>query len=192
MTDHDDSTISDAQRDRIARLQARRGSATAGPDRPPPAGPPSRRRRRHPAATSRVVAAGLGAATMFGIVTVLGLDHPFIGAEESPDPPSPPPVTTPAAPPIQVVIHRIPATVAPTSPNPPAPPSTAEVRPDPTAATEPIVLTATPVVRTVTVAGPRQASTTGRSSRPTPQAGSPASAPTPAPAPPAATTSGSG
>ena len=54
---------------------------------------------------------------MFGIVTVLGLDHPFVGAGDTPPPPPDPTTpTNPASPPIQVVIHRTPATAPATTP----------------------------------------------------------------------------
>lgn len=204
MTEQTASTLSPAQRERIAQLRARRGQTS---DLPAPAGPafaasepasPRRRRKRHPAQGSRVAAAGVGAVTMLGIVTVLGLDHPFVGAgDTSPSPPADPaPAGSPAIPRIQVVIHRTPAanpagtpadevttTVSPDTPSEAAPPT-----PE---APGPIVLTANPVVQTVTVTGPpRAAPTRASSSSPTPQASAPAPAPAPPPAP-AATTSGS-
>ena len=91
------------------------------------------------------------------------------------------PVTLVAAPqPVQVVIHRIPATTDPTAPVLDAagvdPAVVADV-----VAPQPVQLTANPVVQTVTVAGNSQPRSSG------------SSAPAPAPAPaPAATTSGSG
>lgn len=192
-----DSTPTSAQQERIAQLRARRGQTS---ELPAPTGPavapsepasPRRRRTRHVAQGSRVAAVGLGAVTMLGIVTVLGLDHPFVGAGD-PTPPPPPDTISPVSPPIQVVVHRIPATAPAATPaieaatNPPDSAGT-EV-PSTSEAPSPIVLTANPVVQTVTVTGPpRSAPTraTSSSPAPAPQASAPS-----APAP-AATTSGS-
>jgi len=60
-----------AQLDRIARL----GRTTAPASSPARASSPQRRRRRHPAQRSRIVAASVGATTMFGIVTALGVSN---------------------------------------------------------------------------------------------------------------------
>lgn len=127
---------------------------------------------------------------MFGIVTAFGLDNPVIGSVEPTDPTVPQtpvePVVTPTAPPVQIVVHRVPSTA-------PAPvvdttgssevaitdAASAAVVPD-----APVQLTANPVVQTVTVAAPSQPQQSSQ-----PQASSaPAAAPTPAPA----TTKGSG
>jgi hypothetical protein len=122
---------------------------------------------------------------MLGIVTVFGLDSAATVADAPP--PAQPvvqPLTPVAARPVQVVIHRIPATTDPAAPVVDA----AGVDPAVVAeavAPQPVQLTANPVVRTVTVAGPSQPRSSG-SSAPATQA-----APAVAPAP-AATTSGSG
>ncbi len=81
----DPAQMDQAALDRIARLQQRRqGRPSAGVASPPPAEPlaseaagarrPARRRRPHPAAGGRVLAAGLGATTMFGITAVLAIE----------------------------------------------------------------------------------------------------------------------
>lgn len=129
---------------------------------------PERRahRRRHPAQGARIVAAGLGISTMFGLVATMGIAQatastatsaPVLVATPTPPPPPPPSAVT-----------------APTSLPTPAPTSTPDpvttVAPTPAPSTGPIVLTARPQVRVVQPA-------------PTAQA-----APPPAPA---ATTSGS-
>lgn len=98
------------------------------------------------------MAAGLGAATMLSIVTVLGLDQPFVGAGDSPPPTPPPDPTAVAMPPIQVVIHRTPAAHPVATGVGEAP-----IEATPTSeAPPPIVLSANPVVQTVTVTGPAQ------------------------------------
>ncbi len=171
--------LSEAQLDRLAKLRNGRAAPAESPS------PKSKRRRRHAAQGSRIVAAGLGAGTMFGIVTILGLNNPLTQAEEpTPAPTAPQPVvggptpTPVVAPPVEVRVHMIPAasTVA-------AADQQTSVGVDPvadvepiSAAVAPIELTANPVVRTVTVAAPTQAQ---------PQAAAPS-----APAP-VATTSGS-
>lgn len=195
-------SVSAEQMERIARVRQRRAVAhdsSAGNGDQALAGDvgPTRRlgklprRRRHVAQGSRILAAGLGATTMFGIVTVLGLDNPVSGAEKTgqtvpaTQPTAPVPVVAPA-PPIQIVIHRVPASVDPQAAPEPARPVTAPV---PTveapAPPSPVQLTANPVVQTITVSAP---------ARPRSQTSSaPAPAPQQAPAPaPAATTSGSG
>jgi hypothetical protein len=191
------------QMERIARIRERRaGQGTAATRRsaertsatePTGKRTTGKRRGRHVAGGSRILAAGLGATSMFGIVTVLGLDTPVSGAG-TPAPTVPatqPVVAPPVAPPVQVVIHRIPASTVPavtaaSTDSPDAEPVPTE--PAPVATTPPPVqLTANPVVKTVTVAAPSQ---------PRSQASSaPAAAPAPAPAPaptPSATTKGSG
>ena len=105
---------------------------------------------------------------MLGIVTVFGLDSAATVAD-APPPVQPvvQPLTPVAAPPVQVVIHRIPATT-----DPAAPVVDAGVDPAVVAeavAPQPVQLTANPVVRTVTVAGPSQPRSSG-SSAPAPQA----------------------
>ena len=196
LTEHDASPASAAQLDRVAQIRARRdaacGTATTAamplvtPQVNPPAEPTvkAQRRRRHSAQGSRIVAAGLGAAGMLGIVTMFGLDSAATVADAQP-PAQPPaqPVTLVAAPqPVQVVIHRIPATTDPTAPVLDAagvdPAVVADV-----VAPQPVQLTANPVVRTVTEAGNSQPRSSGSSA--------PAAQVAPAPAP-AATTSGSG
>jgi hypothetical protein len=119
---------------------------------------------------------------MLGIVTVLGLDNPVNGADESitptvPAQPSPTAPTTIAAPPVQIVIHRVPASSVPGTDD-----VEAEAAPLPagTVPAGPVQLTANPVVQTVTVAAPSQSRSSSQAS----------SSPAPAPAP-AATTSGS-
>lgn len=187
------SSANAEQLQRLANIRQRRaevagdrsanhgGQAVAGS-----AAPSNQRskRRRHVAQGGRILAAGLGATTMFGIVTVLGLDNPVTGAGNAApttpvvQPVVPAPVVVPPRP-IQIVIHRVPAvTNAPRIPESalltasPKQPAEAPV----SGAPAPVQLTANPVVQTITVAAPAR-----------PQ--SPAS-PAPAPAP-AATTSGS-
>jgi len=60
-----------AQLERIARL----GRTTAPASSAARTNSPQRRRRRHPAQRSRIVAASVGATTMFGIVTALGVSN---------------------------------------------------------------------------------------------------------------------
>lgn len=153
--------LSEAQLDRLAKLSGGRATTAESP------APKNKRRRRHPAQGSRIVAAGLGAGTMFGIVTVLGMNNP-ISQAEAPEPPAPQPAV---APPVEVRVHMIPA--ASTVP--------AAARAISVGAASPIELTANPVVRTITVAAPTQAQ---------PQVGAAPSAPASQPAP-VATTSGS-
>jgi len=170
---------SQAQLDRLAKLRGRSPTAAAAPllaSRRP--------RRRHPAQSSRIVAAGLGAGTMLGIVTLLGLNNPVSQAEE-PTPATQPAVASPVAPlapPVEVRVHMIPAASSAATPDQ-VPSSEAgepvQAGPESTAPAAPIELTANPVVRTVTVAAPTQAR---------PQAAPSAAAPQPAPV---ATTSGS-
>jgi hypothetical protein len=168
----------DDQLDRIASLRSRRAGAAAAAGGA--AAKRARRRRRHVAQGSRIIAAGLGATTMFGIVTVLGLDNPVSGADEAVTPvasvaPTPTAPLQAAPPPVQVVIHRVPATAVPTTTVVEAT-TVSEAVP-----AAPVQLTANPVVQTITVAAPSQPQASSRAS-------SSASAPAPAPA---ATTSGS-
>ncbi|HRB04733.1 MAG TPA: hypothetical protein PLP26_15275 [Ilumatobacteraceae bacterium] len=201
------------QLDRVAQIRARRAAAhpagaaiatqlaardlnsAAEPTVAPHVGSPSiakaPRRRRHVAQGSRIVAAGLGATGMFGIVTMFGLASATTGANASaPIQPVAQPVAPVVAPPVQVVIHRIPATTGPTAPldvvadgDPAGVPGVV--------APQPVQLTANPVVQTVTVAAPSAPRSSGTSTQAGPAAQAPQPAPTPAPAP-AATTSGSG
>ena len=67
----DPNEIDQASLDRIARLQERRQPRDAPATPKPRSG---RRRRRHPAASGRVLAAGLGATTMFGITAALTVE----------------------------------------------------------------------------------------------------------------------
>ncbi|MFT7394475.1 MAG: hypothetical protein ACI83Y_002153 [Candidatus Azotimanducaceae bacterium] len=165
------------------------GQAAAGPAAP---GKQRSKRRRHVAQGGRILAAGLGATTMFGIVTVLGLDNPVSGAETSTpttpvvQPVAPAPVVVPP-PPIQIVIHRVPAVtnlpVGAESARLTASPKQAAEAPV-SAAPAAVQLTANPVVQTITVAAPAQSQSQASQA--------PASQQAPAPAPaPAATTNGS-
>jgi hypothetical protein len=146
-----DSGPSAEQLARIERIRLRRAAeatASAMPTR-------RHRRRRHVGQGSRIVAAGLGAGTMFGIVTILGLDNPVTNAGTTS------PATTqlqqaPVAAPIQLVIHRAPTTTnAVASVDPPP------IGADPTTENSvvPVQLTAHPVVKTITVASSSQAPT---------------------------------
>jgi hypothetical protein len=138
---------------------------------PEPTVTPTTRRRGHVAQRSRIVAAGLGATGMLGIVTLLGLDNPTTG-NGSTAPAAPVTPSAPAAP-VQVVIHRIPATTVAAA----TPAADAAVPADPSALpVQPVQLAARPVVRTVTAS---------------PSAPQPSASPARAPAP-VATTSGSG
>ena len=180
MTEGDQQVVSDERLERIARLRERRtrGSAAdvTGPgpssvqsdstipsDRAStPATSAPRRRRGHPARDSRIVAAGLGAGAMFGVVTLLGLNTPTTQAD-TPDPETPAPSGLPtarlgepaAAPPVRVVIHRVEPTASSTDPvELPA---------------GPIELTANPVVRTITVTAPATSGTRAATAAPAPQ-----------------------
>jgi hypothetical protein len=101
---------------------------------------------------------------MLGIVGVLGLDHPFTSDEQPVPAPVTPTAMSPVPPPIQVVVHRIPAsTVVPSEPIPEIAETTLTETPtsapvEAVVSAAPIVLTANPVVQTVTVAAPSQAS----------------------------------
>ena len=155
--------LTEAQRDRLAKL-----------DRPIE---PRTKRRRHAAQGSRIVAAGLGAGTMFGIVTVLGMNS-LTSQAEAPTP-EPQSSQTVVAPPVEVRVHLIPASTAVADREVPIEVGTpAQVDSTPA---RPIELTANPVVRTITVAAPAQARAVSQAapSAPAPQAA------------PVATTSGS-
>ncbi len=107
------------------------------------------------------MAAGLGAATMFGIVGVLGLDHPYVAGKDSVTAPHAVTVSSPA--PTQV--GQIPVTL---STSPAAQPGNVDPTGIPAAASTPaapIVLTANPVVQTVTVAAPAQTSAASATTR---------------------------
>jgi hypothetical protein len=156
------------QLERIEQIRLRRNSEMADSARNP------RRRRRHVGQGSRIVAAGLGAGTMFGIVTVLGLDNPATKADaDSPATTQVQPVTivATAPPPIQVIIHRVPPPLAKNTANSAdAPPldEDAPATPQTAAATVldgPVQLTATPVVKTITVSASSQSA-----AQPTPEA----------------------
>jgi len=99
------------------------------------AGRSSRAKRRHPAQGARIAAAGLGLASMFGLVGAMGLArHPSAGASTVVSP-----APAPVAPQVIVVIHRD-GTVQPA---PAASPAAGQV----VAATQgPVVLTARPTV----------------------------------------------
>ena len=111
------TTAADDQRRRVERLQRRRASRPAGESTPPSprssvapqvAGPPepaasrrgkSVRRRRHPASGARIGAAGLGLATMCGLVAVMGLSRISTAAQA--------PAAVAVAPnQVVVVVHR--------------------------------------------------------------------------------------
>lgn len=172
MTDPGAISPTPTQLDRIATLRAQRGGAVPPEDPPPSSDPtsqmqvtaalPTARRRtrrptRHAARRSRIIAAGLGASTMFGIVGLLALDHSLTSADGS----SGVPAAAPAPPPIRVVVHRIPAPVAagPDVAGPAGSTNSSTPFPsEPQGTSEPIVLTANPVVRNVTVAAPAPAS----------------------------------
>lgn len=167
MTEHDDTGLTEAQLDRVAQLRARRSqtapsvtpldTASVAPNETATAPPTvKRRRKRHVARGGRIVAAGLGATTLLGIVGVLGLDN-TAATNETKTGEATPVVQHPAPPPIQVVVHRIPATRT-TAPSQPATTASgdADATPAPAVPATPIVLTAQPVVRTVTVDAPTQ------------------------------------
>ena len=163
-----------------------------------PAAPGKKRfkRRRHVAQGSRILAAGLGATTMFSIVAALGRDNPVSGAETSgPTIPVVQPLVVVPPPPIHIVIHRVAAvTAAPllpeSGPLPASPKQAAEALVSVVPA--PVQLTAKPVVQTITVAAPVKPQSRASLAPAAQQAPAPASAPASAPAPaPAATTSGS-
>ena len=192
MTEGDQQVVSDERLERIARLRERRtrGSAAdvtgSGPSSiqsdstvqsdstirsdgaSTPATSAPRRRRGHPARDSRIVAAGLGAAAMFGIVTLLGLNTPTTKADIPDQGTSPSSglaaarLAEPAvAPPVKVVIHRVEPTTNLTD--------TTAATADPALRTGPIELTANPVVRTVTVAAPATSGTRAVAAAPAPQ-----------------------
>lgn len=150
MTDGD--AISPEQLARIEQIMQRRSAGrqrSAELPPPPPTSPAptargARPRRRHHALGSRIVAAGLGATTMFGILTALGRATPASSTDtQVPHGPAPAPQ------PIRIVIHRVPTTVADQPAVAPAIDQVEAVAP--TAPGAPIELTAEPVVRTITV-----------------------------------------
>jgi hypothetical protein len=115
----------------------------------------------------RIVAAGLGAGTMFGLVALFGFASSAAGDVSAPAPAeSATGVVVP--PPLKIVIHR----PAVTSPASSLPASTMPVEPSSTSAevaADPIVLTAEPMVRTVTVTVPgRSSGATAQSPAPSP------------------------
>ena len=176
MTDGEGPSLD--QVERLTQLRQRR-SPTPRPDAAGAIGAtPARRRRARPALHGRIVAAGLGAGTMFGLVALFGFASSAAGDVSAPAP-AESAAGAVVPPPLKIVIHR-PAVTSPASSLPAAtmpvePPSTsAEV------AADPIVLTAEPVVRTVTVTVP------GRS------AGATATAQSPAPSPAASRVSTGG
>ena len=100
-----------ARLERIARL-GRTPSSTRSPQR---------RRRRHPAQRSRIVAASLGATTMFGIVTALGVSN--AAATPAVDPVAPDAVSAlaaitpdPTVAPAPTTAATVPATIPSTLP----------------------------------------------------------------------------
>lgn len=167
MTDDEGPSLDQAER--LAQLRQRR-SPTPRPDAAGAIGAPAARRRPpRPALHGRIVAAGLGAGTMFGLVALFGFASSATGDVSAPAPAeSATGVVVPS--PLKIVIHRpavtSPASTLPTSTTPAEPSSTsAEV------AADPIVLTAEPVVRTVTVTVPgRSAGATAQSPAPSPAA----------------------
>ncbi|MEQ8840389.1 MAG: hypothetical protein RIB98_05380 [Acidimicrobiales bacterium] len=76
--------IDQASLDRVARLQQRRQPSAPRPTQEPARDPARRRRRPHPAAGGRILAAGIGATTMFGITAVLAVEA-TAGTEAQPD-----------------------------------------------------------------------------------------------------------
>ena len=117
--------------------------------------PRSRARRRHPAAGGRIVAAGLGATTMFGLIAVMGVAQAASSSTTS-TPAIDGPISLTPLPTIVPTIAPAP-TIAPT-------PTVAPVgTPDPGVVTgqaavpAPIVLQARPDVQVVTPAPAQQA-----------------------------------
>jgi hypothetical protein len=103
------------------------------------ASPSRRKRRRHPASGARIVAAGLGASTMFGLIAAMGIASAAANSSQA--------ATTPAnAPANPAQAATVPNTVTPgtVAPNTVAP--NAGQAP---AATGPIVLQARPQVSVV-------------------------------------------
>jgi hypothetical protein len=135
-----------------------------------PTSPSRRKRRRHPAKGARIVAAGLGASTMFGLVAAMGIASAAANSSQA----ATSPVNTPVNPAQAATVPNTvaPNTVAPNTeaPNTVAPNAVAPNTGQTPAPSGPIVLQARPQVSVV---------------NPTP---APAAAPAPAPA---AVTSGS-
>ncbi|MGZ4800923.1 MAG: hypothetical protein ACXVL8_20160, partial [Acidimicrobiia bacterium] len=76
-----------------ARPNTRQGSAKRGP-------------RAHPAATSRIVASGLSATALFGLIAALTLATPVPAAAPSTQPVAAVATTAPPPKQVTVIIHR--------------------------------------------------------------------------------------
>ena len=126
MTEATHANDQQARVDRLRASRAGRGDTTATPP------------RRRPATGAKVAAAGLGMATMLGLVGAMGYAARSTTTDTQP-------VVTPA-PQIVVVVHQNPPTASPTADAPatPASSSGAATTAPPAA---PIALTARPVVR---------------------------------------------
>lgn len=121
------TSAADAQRARVEQLRRDRGGRTTAPA------------RGHPAQNARIAATGLGVATMFGLIGVMGY------AARSSATPQPAVVAQPPAQ-VTVVIHRNPAPSAATVVATGTPVDTVAVAAV-AAPAAPIALTAQPVVR---------------------------------------------
>ena len=105
------------------------------PRRATPPSQPQRRRRRHPATGARIVAAGLGASTLFGLVATMGIAQ--VRAESTPS------STGATLAPVSPITPTAPLTIVPVAVLTPTPAS---------APVGAIVLQARPDVRVVTPA----------------------------------------
>ncbi len=172
-----DSGPSSEQLERIAQLRQRRAAQSRALSK-----------KKHVAQGGRIIAVGLGATAMLGIVGVLGYGYtPSPDASTVSSSPAPP---APRRQFVRVVVHRVSAsTIAPIETVPVTSVETNEQSiPEQSipqqSIPEPIVLTANPVVQTVTVQAPAPA-------QPSSQAQATAAPQTQTASAPQATTSGS-
>ncbi len=111
--------------------------------------PSRRKRRRHPATGARIVAAGLGASTMFGLVAAMGIASAAANSSQA----ATSPVNAPANPAQAATVPNTvtPGTVTPgtVAPNTVAPNTVAPNTGQAPAASGPIVLQARPQVSVV-------------------------------------------
>jgi hypothetical protein len=107
-----------------------------------PTSPSRRKRRRHPAKGARIVAAGLGASTMFGLVAAMGIASAAANSSQAAISPVDTPVNPAQAATVPNTVTVSPSTVAPSTVAPNAGQALAP--------SGPIVLQARPQVSVVT------------------------------------------
>jgi hypothetical protein len=87
-----DNPLTNDAAERLRRLQERRAASgrpsptpsnTDGSTATPPAAPSTRTRRRHPAATTRIVLAGLSVTSFFSVATAIAVANRSTGAAQS-------------------------------------------------------------------------------------------------------------